>query len=169
MKTLRMALLLGLFSIGVSAQTVPVSGKVFLITRGGDLKPARMAGVVLFRDGVGKGAVASHWRDEYKKTTDAVDARHESAQLMCWSYLEEWTKALVRTLGWAAANNLNSQVVQTKADEEGEFSVDAPADNYVVIASGSAGMNEAWWQETIPAAKIGKIKLSSPTNACLAH
>ena len=96
----------------------------------------------------------------------------------CKWNLGSYNLSLTAALEWALKND-PSQVMQTQADEEGEFAFGEvpPAPTkpeqssgiWYVIATGRVGMNNAIWEAT-PTVEPGKhvsLKLISPEAACL--
>jgi hypothetical protein len=156
-----------------------VSGSIFLITKAGDLKPARMAQVYLFfhpKDD--DDSAGSTWVRTVNAAMRVYTDESATAEGMGWSDAERCRKhlrvsydALSATSKWIAANHMEQQVVKVDADENGTFeaSVSRPG-RYVIVAFGHAGMNDAfWWDKDVivsPAATT-KVKFSSPAEACL--
>jgi len=187
-------------SICVSAQsakrTTPVgtgtiSGHVFAITEGGDLKVARLAHVYLFYSGSLKGAedntAAStftsaltsemHYHDEaWKEHVAEMQQRYAGMDIssaidseLCRSQLLSYAAALNDTLDWVEANKKLKQFQSTDSDEEGVFFTKIPAGIYQVVAQGQAGINEAYWASRIvvPPGRTVSVKLSSPEQSCI--
>lgn len=164
-----------------------LTGRVFAITGGGDLKPARIAEVYLFLEvGVTKNGKAVDigktaglaYEDEYLKAMGIFvkDYRENvgtwSDESVCKKKLFNYETAVLKAREWALANGKLSQVIRTTTDEEGKFVVSLPTGNYVLLVRGRAGFNEAVWVSGAagvivqPGSKT-EIKLSSPEQSCL--
>lgn len=175
-----------------------VSGRVFAITKSGDLKPARMASVYLLlfdapRKGEDDDSLLLEWRREElwaaQAENEGVTADNAewarggwavSADYMqqhwCLRTLKLTREALRRTLAWAEAHHKMSEVLMTRADEEGNFELAVPRPGvYDIFASGQAGFNDAFWHGvggaansvTVEAGSAYALKLASPETACL--
>ena len=151
-----------------------LSGRVFAITQGGDLKPARMADVyILFSSGVTRDGKAV----DVGETADLVfmAADHEARVLnnekleaynkaqeqqyneqlaassywsekgMCMRDLATFHPAMLKAMDWAEAHSKQSQIVKTQSDEDGNFSASLPPGKYSVYVRGRAGFNEGLW------------------------
>ena len=140
-----------------------VSGRVFLITGSGDLKPARLAKLYLIYsprpiDGVtnqvadksaglawakARTKAATDSLEEYKRDgadwNDAVSCRHDM--------LHE-DAAIVEILQWGRDQKKSNQIYPADADEEGNFKINnvSPAGGYFLVARGRAGFNDALWE-----------------------
>jgi len=165
-----------------------VSGRVFLITVAGDIKPARMAEVFLFYASsdpnplhkLGDSAYKA-WMEAYHEKMEEVIKemqRRRAAQdfsdtdkgVSCRRDMETYLSVLSKTLGWVVANKKAWQVITGRADEEGHFRISVPRPGlYMMITKGRAGLNEAIWSDdiTISPGKETTVKMSSPEVACL--
>ncbi len=175
-----------------------ISGKVFAITKGGDLKPARLATVYLIyhhskadsralQDGklTTAGTVfdeANSKRSDLEtksaqnmnKIVAVPDGGARFREIMEQSYMLavhiRMEDARIAAVKWAK-NNAPEQVQEVKADEEGAFKVTARVPgHYLLVVMGRAGMNNAIWMETLDV-ELGKeyvLKLSSPACSYLA-
>ncbi len=156
-----------------------VSGSIFLITKAGDLKPARMAEVYLFFHPKDENdSAGAAWVDAITVAMRAYTDESATAEGMGWSDTERGRKhlrvshdALSATSKWVEANRMDQQEIRIDADENGTFEASIPRPGrYVMVAFGHAGLNDGfWWEKDIvvsPAA-ITKVKLSSPAEACL--
>jgi hypothetical protein len=160
----------------IPTTTGKLAGSAFLITKSGDLKPARLASIrLLYFEGgqtsttpgvVYKGneeVVTKMWLK--KLTVDKL-----TGEDLCQWELEAHRAALESAVKSAAEQGKTGQVRTADADEEGRFKVNGiPAGHYTLIVWGQAGMNTAFWRENIVvvAGKITSIKLSKPRTACL--
>ncbi|MGB8098782.1 MAG: hypothetical protein WCF17_16620 [Terracidiphilus sp.] len=157
-----------------------LSGRVFRITVGGDVKPARMADIVLLyaygnhgrlaEDG-GEKSVAVEWLREQRKVPTPVLTGDESQD--CPILLHSYDVGLVKTIDWVRANKAEEQFITDKADEDGKFSISVPnPGKYEVLAFGHAGFNDAVWESkepiTINPGEETTIKLTSPKRTCVA-
>ena len=162
-----------------------VSGRVFAITKSGDLKPARMASVYLLLSLPDQDPVYLEWLREFVKAEEAEMARQRADQTK-WGSEEEMDRyrcirtlrytreALQGTLASAEDHHKMSQVLVTEADEEGNFEFIVPHPGaYYVLASGQAGFNDAFWGGLanshigVEAGSAQIVKLSNPEVACL--
>lgn len=164
-----------------------LSGRVFAITKDGDLKPARIADVyILFETGVtkdgkaiDKGASASRvYMNEHNREAELNMADEEknganwSEKTTCMKRLNLFEPAMLKVLSWADTNKKADQIIKTQTDEEGNFKASLPAGNYTLLVRGRAGFNEALWGGGIndvtmqPGAHI-ELKLSSPSESCI--
>jgi hypothetical protein len=163
--------------------TIPgaISGRVFGILKNGDLKPARLASVMLFleTDSAGNGMDAGLTYQEQrlasiselsKRLNDWKRRRvHVTKEDVCSAELRAEVSAASGTLEWAQKNGLY-QVEVTETDEEGEFALGkvAPGE-WVAVAIGRSGANRAFWRNdvTIETGKTTILKMSNPMVACL--
>lgn len=154
-----------------------VSGRVFLITKGGDLKPARMARVYLFFEhGPGSSAVTTAGAGDspgliyLKKYLEATEAANKSGDSkLCRSDLLNADKATRATLEWAQEHKLMAYVTALDADEEGNFSVGKIRSGvYNLIARGKAGINDAYWLQeiTVRPGEKTEVKVISVEASC---
>lgn len=102
------------------------------------------------------------------------EVRSPKAEQMCIKRLSLYGETLKQTLEWAHSANKLSQAIAFDADETGMFNVDVPQPgNYMVVARGHAGFNDAFWQAGVPdrivvnAGANTAVKLSSPEVACV--
>ncbi|MGB7553899.1 MAG: carboxypeptidase-like regulatory domain-containing protein [Candidatus Korobacteraceae bacterium] len=168
-----------------------VSGSVFAITKGGDLKPARMADVYLLYKYRSVKWANSHpedyegstdhaWADNYIKTLHehtkelAAEGMAWSDKLACLKSLQVYHDALSQTRDWASANHKGWQILTTQADENGVFKIAVPhPGTYTILASGHAGFNDAFWYDMMELGVVVNpgatttVKLSSPAAACV--
>lgn len=152
-----------------------VSGKVFLITQGGDLKPARLAQVILLYGGVlggsqdaGTASIFYHRKKVENLKASWPSPGHPTS---CRSDLLIFNNSLKSTLEWGqTTGKATAQIQITTSDEEGAFQFPkVPIGEYTVLAWGHAGFNDAYWEESLkvqPGQSVA-LKLSSPHLACL--
>jgi hypothetical protein len=188
--------LVAVLAMGQAAKRTPVamstvSGRVFAITKGGDLKPARLAHVYLLYSGTLKGAENNTAASEFisalssqmKYHSDAwrawlhgmqqkypgQDISEASDRELCRSQLLAYTSALKDTLDWVEQNKKPKQLLDTDADEEGNFAIRVPAGIYNLLAHGRAGINDAFWTSDVVAqsGRTTLVKLSSPEQSCV--
>ncbi len=164
------------------AATGTVEGRVFGITRSGDLKPARMPTIYLFYQGRG-GLEENSADDHYQNISMAalkkrLDDRLAAAQagsignedLECRESLLDKDQSLVDTAQWALDNKKAKQALTTEGDEEGHFKVaKVPVGHYRLVARGQAGANDAYWESfiVVKAGMVTSAKLTSPGKSCL--
>lgn len=163
-----------------------ISGRVFAITKGGDLQPARMAKIFLMYlsdkeeplalDAQTPGVVFDSYymaREKQALLEQKQNARKYAGSatlddLQCRVEMHAIASALTGTLDWVEKNKKTSEVVAMEADEEGQFRIKAPAGYYVLKALGQAGMNDAYWTTPVllKAGQTLSLKLSAPETAC---
>lgn len=169
-----------------------VSGRVFAITQGGDLKPARVARLYLLYsyrpDLVDKNAAQFTDADFVRAAGESPSAIFGDARLLamhayiealgrdganwsdsvvCTKELLTYNESLLKILEWNQGKTL---IVFADADEEGNFKMAAPLGRYTLIARGRAGFNDAIWISKDVEVESGKetiVKLASPEKACL--
>jgi hypothetical protein len=169
-----------------------VSGRIFAITKGGDIKAARMADVYLFyvarnpnlgaldkeekkeyEDSVGGSQYLSEEVNRLKEENEWLEANavQVSDSLICRHELLSYDKRNVQLLEWARARNKGWQAIITEADEEGAIHINVPRRGmYRMVVRGRAGFNDAIWQSDVvvrPGAETS-VKLSAPLHSCLA-
>jgi hypothetical protein len=167
-----------------------VSGSVFAITKGGDLKPARLAHVYLLyvhrsvsfanAHPDDDNSAAMSWIDNHNKAMEQYDKElsaegmNWSDAVMCRKRLLTYHEALSQTLEWMKGNQKSWQMLAVDADENGAFRIAVPhPGDYIVLATGQAGFNDGFWVTDLlntAAVKPGQttnVKLSSPAEACL--
>ena len=165
-----------------------LTGRVFAITEGGDLKPARMAKVYLFYHGRGAAdkrsakeeeqelnSAAGIWLKESNKAAEAYtewlmrDGPNSSTKSRCLKELTGYIKAVGETLDQMDAEKKRQQFAKADADEEGNFNITVQRPGkYAIIALGRAGPAEAIWLDQDVRVQPGAntIKLSSPEKLC---
>ena len=172
-----------------------VSGRVFAITEGGDLKPARMAAVYalylgpkLVKDDDAdvaakeeeKHSASFAWADNLSQEQEAENAQYHALPLtvsgsmsdaaFCRRGLLVYQNALVDTLKWASSEHKDWQIVRADTDENGVFRVALPHSGvYTLVVHGQAGFNNAFWESGLLTVRPGGeifVKLSSPEKAC---
>ena len=164
-----------------------VSGRVFAITEGGDIKPARFAHVYLVYLWSGIPAPKAEaekpietagatflgrYNDALQRHLDEMKdpdfARDEV--LVCQSELLAVNRAVLATLDWVRKNGKSKQFIGVDTDEEGSFQVaSVPPGRYTLMARGRAGINDAFWNSelSVQAGSHVSVKLSSPEKACI--
>ena len=166
-----------------------VTGFVFAITKAGDLKPARLAHVVLLyahKNDIGPDddwGPSATW--EFIKAQIAAQGDLETRILkgtisyntplsddqICMGDIQVYLDALKSVMEWAATEKKTGQVKTVDNDEEGHFKFDGlPPATYTVAVSGQAGMNMAYWEQDDVVVKPGEttsVKLTTPEQACL--
>jgi len=185
-----------------------VVGRVFAITKSGDLKPCRLCKVYLFFSlpivgqkvvdakaetpgevfllnqleqlkVIGDASKAEMTRSDKMISAprshplseeEAASAARVSAELRCKSLLIGDTKAILDTFERADQHNQSMPIYSADADEEGNFQLSKiKSGEYILVALGQAGMNDAFWQENVQVHLREKVtvKLSSVKTACL--
>jgi len=157
-----------------------ITGRVFAISKGGDLKPARMAKIYLFFTYVDgnqqtdtDSAGFKFLLLEIQKENDLIapgNAKMKNREEFCKGILARVDTAILLTVQWAREQEKSSQLDFADADEEGRFRIDGVTPGtYVIVARGRAGANDAYWKETIvikPNTTLS-VKLAQPSEACL--
>ena len=179
MKNKSVCILVLIFSLGLlsgaqqgneNSDGSNVSGKVFLVTKAGDLKPARGAQVILL---YGKDDGTANVFYLNKKFEKMMAARHQLAtpgEASCVAELQVFNASLKESLDWSRKNGKETQARIVGSDEEGTFRfASVQPGSYTVVAWGHAGANNAYWERTleIESGKDIAIKLGSPHTACL--
>ncbi len=159
-----------------------LEGRVFLVTRGGDLKPARLANVYLLSSNLYSGAwgdsiekaemsaaqsCQSLWRDAHLFDDLPATAR-EFIVSQGQAGLKTYEKML-RDKVEDISSPERSRAFVAEADENGQFWFrDIPPGSYVITAFGQAGVNLAVWRNSVslqPDRKV-ELKLSSVVTSC---
>lgn len=145
-----------------------ISGRIFLITAGGDLKPARMAHVYIVVDAqqtsVSKQALPLT-KALQRDCDDVQFALHNDSQVIRAWVFSKFQKDFSSLDGFFKV----SAVVASEADEDGRFkSNHLPPGLYTVIAVGQAGVNYGYWADSVMAGagQQAEIKLSVPVQVC---
>jgi hypothetical protein len=155
-----------------------ISGRVFLITEAGDLKPARLANVYLMshtpdkRHQSATTVFLDKKLEEMKEMTKKLeDMKSGSEESQCLEDLLVTTDSLQAAAKWAEGNGQNLQFLGTQADEDGRFQISGIVLNsstgqslrtlnpetkldgfvwsYTIVVRGRAGANEAYWEEDV--------------------
>jgi hypothetical protein len=120
-----------------------VSGRVFGITSGGDLKPARMADVYLlyvyrkadlsgadkeYQESAGGG---NRMDQELKRITGygqwlSGEGSSASESIRCRRELLSYEESVIQTMKWAQRESKDWQVIAGNSDEEGAFNISVP-------------------------------------------
>ena len=174
-------------SEGVSTKVLdamsPLTGQVFAIVNSGDMKPARLAEVYIFRvysekqskDVVAKDIAAGTPRLDFSDVLNSASMFYVTARKKAdvapgpCQEVDEYYFARALTAKWASQND-PSQFGETLADEEGNFAfTEVPPGYWSVVVNGRVGMNRAVWEEkaTIEDGKRVSIKLVTTTASCL--
>jgi hypothetical protein len=141
-----------------------LSAYVFLITRSGDLKPARLAQVYLFRSDLAK-AYEVTVEKQMKLLHDTIPP----AAMTCKLEVRAYDKAIESAIKAALEQEATDAYYVLQTDEEGKLqSKNIEPGGYRMLVRGRAGFNDAYWSEflTIDAGKITQIKLAEPKLAC---
>lgn len=163
--------------------TGTVEGKVLAITRGGDLKPARIPTIYLLYKGRGEDLELNSADDHYqhasmtallKRTEDRLAAARagsfEDEDLKCREGLLDTDQSLAGTAEWALDNKKAKQMLTADGDEERHFRIaKVPVGHYRLVARGQAGANDTYWESSIvvTAGMTTAAKLNSPGKSCL--
>jgi len=164
-------------------------GRVFLITEGGDLKPARLASVYLLWEQ--RTRYYADLTEEEKKVVDysalvawrvaelkaveeigriAMLAHYHSTTAECLEEVQAYSTAFEDLLKWGTDPKNTNQLLLADADEEGSFTIKVPRPGmYTLLAHGRAGFYKAFWEDriTVESGKDTIVKLASPKKACI--
>jgi hypothetical protein len=156
--------------VGVRKPSAPVastiSGRVFGITQGGDLKPARFVDVYLLLRAVRENFLFGEGIGQMNAIAAGDNATEERA---CRLELLAINQALLDSLHWASDNHNEKQVYETQTDEEGNFKIAVPPGSYLVLSSGEAGLSQVFWQQDDVRVLTGghtELKLHDAKKAC---
>jgi hypothetical protein len=172
-----------------SALLGDLTGKVFAITKGGDLKQARFAQVfVLSGDSatafntimLSNAEVVSQFtklRDE-REANEVLSASPSAAYIQARiAQADSAMKALCNSILSTPHNKAldlakahPDQVVTSETDEAGFFKIGGPRPGaYTVLVVGRAGANDGFWvgNVALEAGKDSALKMRSPALACL--
>lgn len=176
--------------------SVSISGRVFLITEAGDLKPARLANVYLLNEPVTE-VFLKKYNEESQSRTAAVasgNSTGETENTFCLGTLLTVTNSL-DTAAESAKGKRPLQILGTQTDEYGMFQIRGivlgPKTkkrwDFEIIAKGRAGETEAYWESDIAFFQvsgqtawsvgagelqkggIASIEMSSPETSCFVH
>jgi hypothetical protein len=166
----------------VEPQRGEVAGFVFAIALNGDLKPARLAHIVMLYlcpNGLAsdqifpESAAMQYTRDGFTTQGEMNIENAKSpihAPFLCPRIIRTKTDAMKMAMGWASKENKAAQVISTDADEEGYFKIsEIPPGVYTLIATGQAGSNQAFWETNSVSVLAGQtlsVKMSTPQNSC---
>ncbi len=167
------------------SEPATLTTSVFLITKSGDLKPARLAEVAAFylhKQDAKENTLGQIYADEidalhtiHKNEIEAMHAIYKNTPpsgegQMCLKELAELVQETEDSARMMADSSFASQVLTLTLDEEGKGSVKVSLPGmYVVAAFGDAGINAGFWLEfaTMEAGKETRLKMSSPLVACV--
>ncbi len=155
---------------GPKAQTGDITGRIFLITKGGDLKPARLAQVILFYGSDSGTAAVVYLNTKLEKMKESYKLLATPGDASCRAELLVLNSSLKATLEWAQVNRKQDQARILSSDEEGLFHfAGVQPGSYMLVAWGHAGANDACWEENfeVKADQRVEVKLASPHTACL--
>jgi len=155
--------------------TTTLNASVFLITKDGDLKPARFAKVKAFylRKQDAKEKTMGQIEADYVDGTHSNFSRNKLPSIdakMCLKELESLVSETEDTASTMAKSTLANQVVTLTLDEEGKGSVKVSLPGtYVIAAFGNAGVNTGFWFDMvkIEAGKETLLKMPSPLVSCV--
>jgi hypothetical protein len=160
-----------------------LSGRIFAVTNGGDIKPAIMADVYLFyevaihpngtvNDIDGDDSVGLLYMKSKNNEMAAEDGKRRpdwSDHLTCVHDLMVYQNAILTTLQ-NVPRGKNWQVVSGQTDEDGYFKLSVPRQgSWMLVAHGQAGAFDAAWEHEGVRIFLGRsteIKLGSPEKSC---
>jgi hypothetical protein len=163
-----------------TGQTVPttsLSGKVFAITKGGDVKPALLARVYLFtinnpiNEWMRSNILA---RDQYAATVEAILAKYPTlVSSSDRGLVPENCRALLGDVDKTIGNDQQiapevGPAYIAETDETGSFKIGlVKAGDYSVVVRGRAGSNDVLWVDKAAIAGTTQaLKLHSVAEAC---
>jgi hypothetical protein len=140
-----------------------VSGRAYLITKGGDLKPVRDGAVYLIRvQPTEKLSLTGRANRMFTEMLKATEKSGESTSLPCVEV------AAYREAAKVALKEQGSRTLETNA--EGEFAInDIAMGGYDLVVIGHAGIYDAVWRSSIMVVGDKQtLKLNDPDPACSA-
>lgn len=157
-----------------------VTGRVFLITQGGDLKPARLANVYLLgadalpdqktlRNKVGVLNVQCQGAEQQRQVMLSNSIVAGQAAQFERRDLSEYKDGLNQLEKMFSSGTGEKDAFSVQADEEGRFSFDrVPFGSYIIAAFGQGGVILAYWAQPlqIAATEPPVVRLSQPVTAC---
>jgi hypothetical protein len=161
-----------------------VSGRVFVITRAGDLKPARIAKVYLLYVDTDEYSAGHFFLTDHEKqlgeTFKKLSEEHPDTRVffgnrlqyhICLAALQDYSISLSRTFDLVSLTKKEWQLITRQTDEEGNFKISVPhAGKYALIVFGQAGFNDAFWIDDSVIVSPGAettVKMASPVSACV--
>jgi len=175
MKTRKMVILLASFNALASAQankaapatTAGVTGKVFLITQGDDLKEARFAEVYALSNEQARAFKAAAIAvqpsaEQLKREANAIASPPEDAEGVIAKFA--CLKDRFTVLGDATGGGAKA----TETDEHGIFTLKLKPGVHTIVVIGKGGQNLAIWagDVTVRAGQNNTMKLHEPVVAC---
>lgn len=159
------------------SEPTTLTTSVFLITKGGDLKPARLGKVRAFylrRQDAKEDTIGQIYADEI----EALHSVHKNIgpttlyteREMCQKEVDDLVQATERSAKAMDDPVFASYLLTITLDEEGKGTVKVSRPGmYVIAAFGNAGINAGFWIESamIEAGKETRLKLSSPLVGCV--
>lgn len=170
-----------------SSQLGSIEGRVFAITREGDLKPARLAKIELFFEDRTSNhkvvptpeaeSVYLFFLTKLLEKKQIQRSRNQNAPVdysisnevdeerACQEKLQEIDGSILETLEWVQENNKANRIASVDTDEEGNFRLSKLGfGKYRLLARGRVGAYDAYWEEEIwienrtpVTAKMGKV------------
>jgi hypothetical protein len=167
--------------------TALLTGKVFAITKGGDVKPALLAHVYLYFSGAAYSAIFNEFLTAIIKSHDVLEAKLKSQlddpelandapyKAMLADHLKTSCRELLRDVDKQISDDRERDPklfvpdYTAETDETGSFEIARikPGD-YQIVVRGQAGSNDVLWvgKVTIIAGATKTLKLSSVARAC---
>jgi hypothetical protein len=163
-----------IFGVRPTSQPGSVRGRVFAITKGGDLKPARLATVRLLLQArsVGHKVDKKYECEETAELvflTKQVELKERESDASCKRELILDMDATIAAEEWSQVKPRQWQFLETDADEEGNFVFPkVPSGKYNVIVQAQAGINDAFWNQEVwvrPGESVN-VKVSEIETTC---
>jgi hypothetical protein len=151
-----------------------VHGRVFAITKGGDIKPARLATVHL----VFEARAIGHRLDqkfECEETAYPVflerrlKAMEQNGSDSCKRQLMDDRNGVIGLLKWVQQGSHEWQDLIADADEEGNFTFPkVPPGKYDILVQNQAGINEAFWNQEVwvQPGQLLNVKVANVEHSC---
>jgi hypothetical protein len=166
----------------ITPKTGKLTGRIFAITSGGDIKPARLATLYLLYQY--DTSTHSSKQEDYNLAAAHVWSESYLSALKnfapfpvanaCQRRLLMYREALLAVMTWASDDiKKTRQVVRGQADEEGLINMpEVPSGTYILVAFGRAGFNEAVWvldseEVVVKPGMDTAVKAASPAHSCL--
>jgi len=176
---LTLPLLCGTLLLAQTKKSEPttLTTSVFLITKGGDLKPTRLGRVVAFylhKQDAKENTMGQIYADEIE-ALHAVNKKIGPTTLytegeMCLKEVDGLVQATERSAKGMDDPMFANQLLTITLDEEGKGSIKVSRPGmYIIAAFGNAGINTGFWFESarIEAGKETRLKMSSPLVGCV--
>jgi len=139
------------------AQGSVIEGRIFLVTGGGDIKPARFAKMEVIS------GEAKDVYDAVGKAEESISAMRDSPDELQRNLAESQCSIGLLTMWKQLLPNFN-----LAADEDGKFALESQPGTHTIMVFGKAGLNAAFWISTITVepGKTATVKMGKPAIGC---